>query len=65
MPDTVSMMSEGQEIFSKDSYSIWPLTSILRALKDVYGVTSNEIASLLKQAGYSVDDVGKSADCLE
>ena len=57
MPDTVSMMSEGQEIFSKDSYSI--LTRISRVLKNVYGATANSISSFLRQAGYTVNDVGR------
>ena len=57
MPDTVLMMSEGQEIFSKDSYCI--LTRISRVLKDVYGVTANSISSFLRQAGYTVNDVGR------
>ena len=35
---------------------------ISRALKDVYWVSSNEIASFLKNAGYTVDDVGWSGD---
>ena len=35
---------------------------IFRALKDVYWVASNEIASFLKNAGYSVNDVGRSGD---
>ena len=57
MPDTVLMMSEGQESFSKDSYCI--LTRISRVLKDVYGVTANSISSFLRQAGYTVNDVGR------
>ena len=57
MPDTVSMMSEGQEVFSKDSYSI--LTRISRVLKNVYGATANGISSFLRQAGYTVNDVGR------
>ena len=50
------MMSEGQEIFSKDSYSI--LTRISRVLNS-YGVPANSVNSYLRQVGYTVNDVGR------
>ena len=51
------MMSEGQEIFSKDSYSI--LTRISRVLNFIYGVPANSVNSYLRQVGYTVNDVGR------
>lgn len=38
------------------------LIIVNRVLKDVYGVASDKVASILKQIGYAVNDVGRLRD---
>lgn len=53
------MTLEGQKFYiGFDDSSI--IIIVIRVLNDVYGLASDQAASILKQVGYSVNDVARS-----